>query len=139
MRLLSWKHFRAIEPDREYVALFSEIPLRSYRAFARFLPLARRIFRQLKVARGLVGYSVNIHYWQKQFCTLSVWESEQALLDFVHEGPHLIAMASFQSDLRQTRFIRWNLNGRSCPPTWRDAHSRSSTMHAHDWTISSAS
>ncbi len=138
MRLFSWKHYRTINPETEYVVLLSEIPLRSYGGFARFLFLVPGIFRQLRVAHGLIGYSVTIQFWSKRFCTLSLWDSEQSLLDFAHEGPHLVAMATLQSELRPTRFLHWNVKGCFCPPTWNDALSRFSTAQAQSWRISSA-
>ncbi len=138
MRLFSWRHYRTINPDTEYVALLSEIPFRSYGGFAGLLLFARAIFRQLRVARGLIGYSVTVQLCQKRFCTLSLWESEQSLLDFAHEGPHLVAMASLQSELRPTRFLRWKVEGCFCPPRWKDAWSRSSAGEVQHWRMSSA-
>jgi hypothetical protein len=77
-----------VEPEREYLALLTTLPLRSYGAMPRFLRFARQIQRQLRGAPGLLGYSVLARPWRKQFWTLSVWEGEQALMDFVNAVPH---------------------------------------------------
>ncbi len=136
MRMVRWKSIRAVEPDRDYVAFYADIPLDSYGALIRLLLLARRVFRQLGAARGLVGYSAVVQLRRKQFRTLSVWESEQALRDFACEGPHLIAMASLQSEVCPTRFLRWTMKGRSYPPLWQEACSRAD-VPVHTWTTPS--
>jgi len=37
----------------------------------------------LEESRGLIGYSLLAHLLEKRFWTLSLWEDEDALMDFV--------------------------------------------------------
>ncbi|HKE00648.1 MAG TPA: antibiotic biosynthesis monooxygenase, partial [Planctomycetota bacterium] len=109
------------EPDREYVALLTYLPLRAYRSIPRFLVSTIRIGRQLARAPGAIGYSLRASMGSKQFWTLSVWESEAALGAFVAARPHLDAMSGLRGHMGATRFTRWRVRGRELPPDWSDA------------------
>jgi hypothetical protein len=124
MPALRWRSFRKAEPDREYLVLLSELPLKSYRALPRFLRFSRQVQRQLKMAPGLVGYSLLARLWRKQFWTLSVWEDEEALMDFVNAVPHRAVMHALQPDLGETQFLRWAIRGDAYPPSWDAALAR---------------
>jgi hypothetical protein len=88
MPALPWKMICPVESEREYLALLTALPLRSYGAMPRFLRFTRQIQRQLSRALGLLGYSLLARPLRKQFWTLSVWEHEQALMEFVRQIPH---------------------------------------------------
>ena len=77
--------------------------------------------RQLGDARGLVGYSKLGRPWVRRFWTLSAWEDEAALADFIHAGSHARAMTELPPRMGPTRFVRWMLPGSVLPPTWDDA------------------
>ncbi|HWU37604.1 MAG TPA: antibiotic biosynthesis monooxygenase [Candidatus Acidoferrum sp.] len=124
MPALRWRSFRTAEPDRDYLALLSELPLKSYLALPRFLRFTRQVQRQLKTAPGLVGYSLLARLWRKQFWTLSVWEDEQALMDFVNAVPHRAVMPALQPDMGETQFLRWTIRGDAYPPSWEAALAR---------------
>ncbi len=124
MPALRWRSFRKAEPDREYLVLLSALPLKSYRALPRFLRFSRQVQRQMKTAPGLVGYSLLARLWRKQFWTLSVWEDEQALMDFVNAVPHRAVMHALQPDMGETQFLRWAIRGDAYPPSWKAALAR---------------
>ncbi len=124
MPALRWRSFRKAEPDREYLVLLSELPLQSYRALPRFLRFTRQVQRQLKTASGLVGYSLLARLGRKRFWTLSVWEDERALMDFVDAVPHRMMMHALQPDLGETQFLRWAIRGDAYPPSWKAALAR---------------
>jgi hypothetical protein len=114
----------ARDPEREYVALLSHLPLRRYTSSFVFLRDVLRIQGQLREARGLIGYSLRARPWSKQYWTLSVWESERALLDFVKAQPHAGVMASLRGRMGETGFVRWRLAGSEPLPTWDAAMAR---------------
>ena len=53
-----WTSLVKPAPDKEYVAILSYLPLKSFCALPQFFYYTRRIQTQLKSARGLVGYSL---------------------------------------------------------------------------------
>ncbi len=110
MPALRWRSFRNAEPGREYLVLLSALPPRSK--------------GRLQTAPGLVGYSLRARLWRKRFWTLSVWEDEPALMDFVDAVPHRTVMHALQPDLGETQFLRWGIRRDAYPPSWNAALAR---------------
>jgi hypothetical protein len=92
-----------------------------------FLLYTWRIQGQLRRTPGLLGYSLLAYILQKQFWTLSVWEGEAALQQFVVEPPHGQVMRALQEKMSQTRFVRWSMPGAEFPPRWPEALARRDT------------
>src|SRR5262249_21740589 len=110
--------------DREYSVLLTELPLNRFRDLGVFLLYSLRIQGQLKRTAGLVGYSFAARIRERRFWTLSVWQNESALRQFVAEIPHRNIMAALQGKIGQTRFIPWKVRGSDYPPSWREAFER---------------
>jgi hypothetical protein len=119
-----WKAIARADPDREYLALLSFLPLKSYRKIPRFIKYTAEIERQLSESRGLVGYSLQAQLLSRRFWTLSVWEDEQALMEFVARSPHGPIMESLLPHMGQTKFTRWMIRGAALPPDWSEAKRR---------------
>ncbi len=137
MPALPWKTFHTVEPTREYLVLLSELPVKSYTAFPRLLRLTFQVQQQLGRSPGLIGYSLFARLRRKQFWTLSVWEDEEALMEFVEAVPHRTVMSALRPDLGPTQFIRWAIRGDAYPPTWHGALARA-TVESQDETSSPA-
>ena len=114
---LTWVNIAKPEPGRQYVVLVSYLPLRSYSKIPAFLRHAREVEGQLRTSSGLVGYSLKADVFRKQFLTLSAWESEVALADFVGRKPHSSVMASFRPFMGKTKFVKWSPPGSELPPS----------------------
>lgn len=125
MKPAKWKSIASAESDREYLALLTFLPLKSFRALPKFLKYNSQIERQLSESRGLVGYSVRVKLLKLNFWTLSVWEDEAALMDFVYRIPHSEVMQSLAPHMGQTKFVRWKLKGTEVPPSWDEADKHS--------------
>jgi len=82
-----WRRFGSPEPEREYVALLSYLPLRSYWRIPLFFFYTMQVVKQLASAEGMLGYSVLAR--PKRFWTLSAWKDEAALHAFVQFPPHV--------------------------------------------------
>jgi hypothetical protein len=119
-----WKSFAPAAGDREYLALLSYLPLNKYRAIPKFIKYTAEIERQLSESRGLIGYSLQAQVLSLRFWTLSVWEDEQALMEFVVRTPHGPVMQSMLPHMGQTRFTRWIIKGEALPPSWSEAKKR---------------
>jgi len=124
MAQVTWTPFAKAETEKEYVAILSYLPLRSFWALPQFFYYTRRIQTQLKSARGCVGYSLLAHVFAKRFWTLSVWEDEVALMHFVHKDPHREAMMILRRFMGGTEFLRWKITGSALPPKWHEAMER---------------
>jgi hypothetical protein len=119
-----WRPFVKPEPNREYVAILTYLPLRSLLALPQFFHYSRRIQSQLKSASGLIGYSLLAHLLAKRFWTVSVSEDDVALAKFIHKQPHQEAMAVMRRFMGGSDFIRWRVKGGAVPPTWAEAMRR---------------
>ena len=119
-----WVTFRQPDPAREYLVLLSELPLKRWRDMGVFLLYTWRIQGQLRRAPGLLGYSLRAHILQRRFWTLSVWEGEAALQQFVVEPPHRHVMRALREKMEQTHFVRWRMRGAELPPRWPEALAR---------------
>jgi hypothetical protein len=119
-----WVTFHRPDPEREYLVLLSELPLKRWRDLGLFLLCTWRIQGQLRRTPGLLGYSLLAHILQRRFWTLSVWDGEAALQQFVIARPHGHVMRALREKIDQTRFVRWRMRGAELPPRWPDALAR---------------
>ncbi len=116
-----WKTSFQPDPDREYLALLTFLPLKHYRTIPRFVGYSRRIETQLAETVGLVGYSLRAELLRRHFWTLSVWEDEGALQQFLHQGYHRGVMTVLVPDMAETNFVRHPIKGSEYPPSWKSA------------------
>lgn len=101
--------------------LLSFLPLKQSSRIPEFLLYTWRVVRQLKPARGLIGYSLRAKFLHKSFWTLSVWENEEALRAFVRAVPHREIMTALAPHMGRTSFKQWTIKGTELPPDWNDA------------------
>ena len=107
--------------DREYLALITHLPLKRFRMITRFLRFSGAISRQLEATHGLMGFSFRAKILARDFYTLSAWEDEEALDDFLRAEPHRGTMGTMRPHMAETKFVRWTLKGSEVPPSWREA------------------
>lgn len=119
-----WESVAQPVPGQGYLALLTYLPLRSFRTLPQFFRYSGAIQGQLRTSRGLIGFTLDAHPLRRQFWTLSVWEDEDALMEFVRTNPHLGTMHGLKGRMGATRFIRWPIEGSEVPPTWEDALAR---------------
>ncbi len=124
MRPNKWKSFIHAQENREYLALLSYLPLKRYSAIPKFLKYVSKIDQQLQTANGLIGYSLQAQPLLRKFWTLSVWEDSDALMAFVRSIPHGDVMKLLASDMDQTNFAQWKIQGSAIPPDWIGAKER---------------
>jgi hypothetical protein len=117
---VSWISLTSLEASREYLALVTYLPRKTYRSVFGFFRKTGAIRNQLNESRGLVGYSLRAQLLGKKAWTLSVWEDENALAELVQNSPHVDTMKTME--LGQGRkFVRWKLLGSDAPPIWDQA------------------
>ena len=115
-----WRTFGSPDPNGDFVALLSYLPLRTYRGVLHWAIYTTRVVKQL-ATDGLVGYSLLARPLSKRFWTLSAWKNEAALQAFVNRSPHLRVMAALGPHMDKTGFVRWTVKGTDLPLRWDDA------------------
>lgn len=124
MPTLPWTAARQPDADATYVALASHLPLRRASATPRFMRYVAQIRTQLRTADGLIGYSLRAKPIARQYWTLSAWESQDALDEFVRALPHGDVMASIKPAMGTTAFVTWSAAGTAVPLSWTEAVNR---------------
>ena len=119
-----WKSFAPTHADSEYLALLSYLPIKRFRTIPRFLKYTFEIEQQLRESKGLIGYSLQAQPLSGRFWTLSVWEDDKALMEFVRRVPHGEVMKRLVRDMGETKFTQWKIKGSAVPVTWEDAKGR---------------
>ncbi len=119
-----WKSLRPIEAGCEYLALISYLPLKNYRKIPAFLRLTLQVQRQLAATPGVVGYSLQAELRQRRFWTLSAWESQAALMEFVHHVPHSDIMRALAPHMGKTFYTTWKVKGAELALDWGEAKKR---------------
>lgn len=117
-----WKALALADPDRTYLAFSSRFAMRSILRVPSFMKFSIQIMRQMEAVPGVIGYSLGADLPSLQFYTLSAWDDEAHLREFVRGLPHGPAMKAFRHDMRAPSiFARWTVGGPELPLTWADA------------------
>ena len=116
-----WRTFASPEPERDYVALLSYLPLKSHWRVPVFFFYTIQVVKQMESAEGLLGYSVLARPLSKRFWTLSAWKDDAALRTFVQYPPHVRIMNALAPHMGATKFVRWTVTGSQLPLGWEDA------------------
>jgi quinol monooxygenase YgiN len=95
--------FGSSEPEREYVALLSYLPLKSYWRIPVFFFYTAQVVKQLASTEGVLGYSVLARPLSKQFWTLSAWKDDAALRTFVQYPHHVRIMTALAPHVGETK------------------------------------
>ena len=110
--------------DREYLALISYLPLRHFRAIPKFFRFSFQMQKQLSSCKGLIGYSLDAKPFARKFWTLSVWEDQQSLTDFVRQIPHSEIMQALAPHMGKSQFAQWKVQSPDIPLDWTAAKAR---------------
>jgi hypothetical protein len=125
---IPWKSLVPIELGREYIVLLSFLPLRRYSKMPMFFRFTSQINAQLRETPGAIGYTMRAKIFARRFWTLSVWDGDNALMEFVARAAHGEAMSKVAPYMDKTNFWRWKAKGSEIPPRWDDAMRRSAAI-----------
>ncbi len=118
MPAFPWSERRPVDPQRQYAAMASRLPLRRYRSIPGFLGDTLRIRRQLASAPGLVGYALDAELMAKTFWTFSLWEDRGDLDTFARSEPHRLIISRLRPRMGETRFEFFSVSGSELPMKW---------------------
>ena len=123
-----WTWFAQPQPDREYVALATYLPVRRWWAMPRFGRHTLASIRQLSSSEGVLGYSLRAAPHRRSFWTLTVWNDAASLSRYVRAQPHRDAMRWLRtSAMGEFHSARWTIDGAAVPPSWDVALARLET------------
>lgn len=99
------------------IASVTELNLKNFWSFLKFIPYAMRSHSQARQSDGLVSISTKSDGLLVQR-TLTIWKDEKSMRDFVRSGHHLAAMKIFPN-IANTSFTAHFETANH--PTWEDA------------------
>lgn len=110
-----------IEPehDKDYVAVVTYLPLRSFLNFPNFFKHVELVQKQLHQSHGVIGFKLRADIFTKKTYTISVWEDMKSYKNFVTSGEHKDIMAQVPDYLGEDRkFVTVFIKGSEYPPSW---------------------
>lgn len=124
MPTIPWINISPPAPGKIYLALISYLPLRHFRAIPDFFRFTIQIRRQLKITPGVIGYTIEAKPFSRKFWTLSAWEDQQSLNNFVRQIPHSQVMQVLAPHMGKSQFAQWNVTHTEIPLDWSSAKTR---------------
>jgi heme-degrading monooxygenase HmoA len=79
---------------------------------------------QLETQPGLVGSSLRGRIPGRERWTLTVWEDEESIVDFVVAGAHAEAMSDYENAIEGIYYATWTVEADELPLDWSDALDR---------------
>jgi len=90
-----------------FTVVVTFLPLRR-RYTLRFLLLVRRILVQLRENQSVISFRLQADFLRSEYVTVSVWDEDEAIGNFVHSPPHSIALEKFSKwKMREGIFVRF--------------------------------
>jgi hypothetical protein len=114
---LPWTARAELEPGADYLVLASYLPLTRISSTVRFFRSVSAVRKQLATADGLVGYTLRARPLARDYWTLSVWENETALREFMRTPPHVQIMSSLKPFMGRTKFVTWTISAAAGRPS----------------------
>ena len=115
---MPWKKITPVNPNGEYLALLTYLPLKKHRTIPRFFWSTFAIQKQLAGSAGILGYALRAKPLERNFWTMSAWLDEKSLMDFALRIPHSQVMKALAPHMGPTNFIRWKVAGSDVPLRW---------------------
>ena len=91
---------------------------------------SRAASHQLAKTPGLIGFTFRAKLFRHRLWTLSAWEDEKALMDFVGKVPHPDTMKVLGPYMGDAAFFRWSVRRDALPLQWDDARRRMPSSRA---------
>jgi Domain of unknown function (DUF3291) len=118
---LPWTARAEMQPGTDYLVMASHLPLQRISSTVRFFQAVSAVRKQLATADGLVGYTLRAKPLAREYWTLSVWDDERALREFMRTSPHVRIMTSLKPFMGPTKFVTWTISAADARPTMAGA------------------
>ena len=119
MLTVPWKFFAEIDPEREYIAVATFLPIES--GGSAFRADSKLVQEQLPKMKGCVGFSLRAKFLRGDYWTPSVWEEEADLMAYTVTTPHRDMMSPRAWRIKDFKTVIWRIPGSSIPPPWQEA------------------
>ncbi|HTY74261.1 MAG TPA: hypothetical protein VMD05_01685 [Candidatus Nanoarchaeia archaeon] len=118
---IKWTAISEVNPKGNYFAYAAYAIRKSAWSYFSYLVRASKVQKQLSQAKGLIGFTAKLGFFNRQVIQLAVFENENALRDFAHTGQHANCMEKTKQSLKSIKKTTWNILGQDIPPKIDDA------------------
>ncbi|MFT4864880.1 MAG: hypothetical protein ACI9N0_000341 [Ilumatobacter sp.] len=120
------------QPQAAVLVQISRLELARTRDVPGFLIAALRIRRIALRTPGAGGLSLRAQPLRRTFWTLSAWNDEAAIGEFMRSAAHRAVMVKYRDRMAGSHFHTWNAADQSTSkPSWVDARQRYETTLGH--------
>ena len=77
--------------------------------------------KQLATTDGLIGYTLRARPLARDYRTLSVWNDNTALREFMRTPPYVQVMTSLKPYMGPTKFVTWTISAADGRPSMAGA------------------
>ena len=111
--------------SKEFTVVATSLKLASLWKLPRFLRFTNRIGGQLRTTPGMVSHRLKADFLRLRFSTISIWDSDASIDEFVKQGAHQVAMQAVAdvANPEASKFVRWKTADRE-EVTWSEAFRR---------------
>ena len=122
MPKVKWEAFSEINPELEYLAVIEMGERKSVWSYFSFLLRARKVGKQLKNAKGVIGLTGRLGFLNREVVLVAIFENDNALTDFAHSGQHAKCMKESKNAVKGGfKSAKWHISGADIPPKLDDA------------------
>jgi hypothetical protein len=119
-----------LEADREVLVVFTHVVLGEDDSLNElFWRYTFQIEQSLSQARGVVGHSVRKKIFAEEAWTMSAWEDEQSMNEFVRSGLHAEAAVKAGGAISRVEYARMRVRISQLPLSWSVAESALSAQN----------
>ena len=115
---LSWVPITEIEPDRESVVIATRFGVKSRGRMPQIFSAAETLISSFSATPGLVGYSLRANVLNSSLWTMSAWNSDLELRQFVGGPAHGLVMKQTVEWMESSRFVTSTSKGSELPTSW---------------------
>ena len=124
MPTLPWVTPNPAPPHTQAYVMASRFEVRTLRDVPRFFWKSLAAWKQVRAAPGALGASLVAQPMKRVFCTLSAWESRDALYVYARTEPHRGIMSGLRATMRTSTFTFWEVPVEQLPIGWDEAERR---------------
>ncbi|MFG2882209.1 DUF3291 domain-containing protein [Streptomyces sp. NPDC048297] len=124
MPTLPWSAPATPPAGAEVHVFASRFETRTLAGAFRFFLRTPAVWRQVGRAPGAYGATLKAQPLRRTFWTLSAWESPDALRAFARSGAHRPGARGLAPEMRDAKFVSWQVSGDDLPVSWPEAFRR---------------
>ena len=122
---VKWESFSEVNPERDYLAVIEMGERKSVWSYFSFLMRARKVGKQLKKSKGVIGLTGRLGFLNREVVLVAVFENEKTLTKFAHSGQHANCMEVSKNAVKGGfKSAKWTISGSDIPPKLDDTISR---------------